>query len=328
MPPCTLIESKSAAMSAPLTSLLIFSFFFSLGSPLSSNYYHKTCPNAESIIKKAVTDATRKDKTAPAGLLRMHFHDCLIRGCDGSILLHSKGKNTAEKDGLPNVSLHAFYVIDEAKKAVESVCPGVVSCADILALAARDAIVLAGGPSWDVPKGRKDGRISRASDTTKLPSPTFNIAQLQQSFSLRGLSLEDVAALLGAHTLGFSHCSSFNNRIYNFNSTFDIDPSLRRSFASSLRRVCPIKNNAKNAGVTMDPYSSTTFDNTYYQLILQHKALFSTDNALLSSPMTKSLVYKFARSKDAFFKAFVKSLIKLSSINGGQEIRKDCRVVN
>lgn len=77
----------------------------------------------------------------------------------------------------------------------------------------------------------------------------------------------------------------------------------------------------------MDP-SSTTFDNTYYKLILQNKVLFSSDNALLNSPKTKSLVSKFASSSDAFFKAFTKSMIKMSSITGGQEIRKDCRVVN
>lgn len=77
----------------------------------------------------------------------------------------------------------------------------------------------------------------------------------------------------------------------------------------------------------MDP-SSSTFDNTYYKLILQHKVLFSSDNALLNSPKTRSLVSKFASSKDAFEKAFVKSMIKMSSINGGQEIRRDCRVVN
>lgn len=71
-----------------------------------------------------------------------HFFPILSQGCDASVLLKSKGKNKAEKDGPPNVSLHAFYVIDEAKKAVEAKCPGVVSCADILALAARDAVFL------------------------------------------------------------------------------------------------------------------------------------------------------------------------------------------
>lgn len=64
------------------------------------------------------------------------------KGCDGSVLLKSSGNNKAEKDGPPNISLHAFYVIDVAKKQIENVCPGVVSCADILALAARDAVAL------------------------------------------------------------------------------------------------------------------------------------------------------------------------------------------
>lgn len=65
-----------------------------------------------------------------------------MKGCDGSVLLESKGGNKAERDGPPNISLHAFYVIENAKKAVEAVCPGIVSCADILAFAARDSVVL------------------------------------------------------------------------------------------------------------------------------------------------------------------------------------------
>lgn len=304
------------------TSLLILSMSSS-GNALSSNYYEKTCPDAERIIAGAVKAAAAKDKTVPAALLRMHFHDCFIRGCDASVLLNSKGSSKAEKDGPPNVSLHAFYVTDSAKKQVEALCPGVVSCADILALAARDAVFLSGGPTWDVPKGRKDGRTSKASETVQLPAPTFNISQLQQSFSQRGLSMEDLVALSGGHTLGFAHCSSFQSRI----NTNNVDPTINPSFAESLRNVCPIHNKAKNAGANMDP-SSTTFDNTYYKLILQGKSLFASDQALLSHPKTKNLVAKFASSHQSFNEAFVKSMIKMSSINGGQEVRKDCRVVN
>ncbi|KAM1047607.1 hypothetical protein TB2_026426 [Malus domestica] len=306
---------------------IILSVFSAVTNALSSNYYDKSCPNVDQIVSNAVKQATSNDRTVPAALLRMHFHDCFIRGCDASVLLNSKGGNKAEKDGPPNISLHAFYVIDNAKKQVEASCPGVVSCADILALAARDAVVQSGGPNWAVPKGRKDGRTSKASETVQLPAPTFNISQLQQSFSQRGLSLNDLVALSGGHTLGFSHCSSFQNRIHNFNATHDFDPTLNPSFAANLKNTCPIKNRPKNAGATMDP-STTTFDNTYFKLILQGKSLFSSDQALLSFPKTKGLVTKFASSKQAFLDAFVNSMIKMSSINGGQEIRKDCRVVN
>nr|AFK43126.1 unknown [Medicago truncatula] len=315
-----------AVMVTFLNLIIIFSVV-STGKSLSLNYYEKSCHDLEYIVLKTVTDATARDKTVPAALLRMHFHDCFVRECDASVLLNSKGKNKAEKDGPPNISLHAFYVIDEAKKALEAKCPGVVSCADILALAARDAVYLSGGPKWNVPKGRKDGRTSKASETRQLPAPTFNISQLQQSFSQRALSVEDLVALSGGHTLGFSHCSSFQNRIQNFNATHDVDPSLHQSFAAKLKSICPLKNKAKNAGTTMDP-SATNFDNTYYKLILQQKGLFSSDQALLDSPKTKQLVSKFAASQKAFFDAFAKSMIKMSSINGGQEVRKDCRKIN
>ncbi|CAH9064902.1 unnamed protein product [Cuscuta europaea] len=312
-----------------LVVLIICMMNIYAGNGLSSDYYESTCPEAEAVVTEVVKAASLADQTVPAGLLRMHFHDCFIRGCDGSVLLDSK-KNSGEKNGPPNLSLHSFFVIDDAKKAVEAICPGVVSCADILAFAARDAVVAAGGPYWDVPKGRKDGRVSKASETLQLPGPAFNISQLYVSFSQRGLSMEDLVALSGGHTIGFSHCSSFESRLHNFNATNDVDPTLDPTFAAGLRRACPLENKSKNDGTGMDLDSSTSFDNNYFKLILQGKTLFSSDQALLSHPKTQALVSKYADSKQDFFKAFADSMIKMSSISSGADgdVRTDCRVAS
>lgn len=58
------------------------------------------------------------------------------------MLLDSTQNNKAEKDGPPNLSLAAFYVIDDAKTKLEKACPKTVSCADTLAIAARDVVAL------------------------------------------------------------------------------------------------------------------------------------------------------------------------------------------
>ncbi|KAI3807682.1 hypothetical protein L1987_23615 [Smallanthus sonchifolius] len=315
-------------ISSLIIGFLVLVFIrFTRCNALSSNYYDQTCPMIESTVTASVKKGMLSDRTVAAALLRMHFHDCFIRGCDGSVLLNSTGTNQAEKDGPPNISLHAFYVIDNAKKALEAMCPGTVSCADIVALAARDAVHLSGGPTWIVPKGRKDGRVSIASETRQLPAPTFNISQLQQSFSQRGLSMKDLVALSGGHTLGFAHCSSFQNRIHNFATTQDVDPSMHQYFAANLRRVCPMHNKVRNAGANLDS-TPTTFDNRYYKLLLEGKSIFTSDQALLTNPTTKTLVDKFANSREEFEKSFVESMIKMSSITGGQEVRLNCRFVN
>ncbi|MFS7983103.1 putative peroxidase [Helianthus anomalus] len=132
---------------------------------------------------------------------------------------------------------------------------------------------------------------------------------------------------LRGHTLGFAHCSSFQNRIHNFNSNQSVDPTLELSFAAGLKRACPAKNTEKNAGANLDS-SPTTFDNRYYKLLLQGKSIFSSDQSLVTSAKSKALVSKFASSQQEFQKAFVKSMIKMSNINGGQEVRLNCRVVN
>jgi peroxidase len=63
-----------------------------------------------------------------------------LQGCDASVLLNSTANNTAEKDAIPNLSLSGFDVINDIKARLETECQGVVSCADIVALAARDSV--------------------------------------------------------------------------------------------------------------------------------------------------------------------------------------------
>eukprot|EP01018_Ginkgo_biloba_P018611 Gb_22518 [translate_table: standard] len=177
--------------------LIVMSRVVPLIRGLSMGYYDMSCPHVDLVVREAVQRAMESDNRVGAALLRMHFHDCFIRGCDGSVLIDSSGGNQAEKDGPPNRSLHAFFVIDNAKANLESLCPATVSCADILALVALVIVALSGGPNWEVPTGRKDGRISVANDTQSLPAPTFNVSQLIQAFSQRGLSVHDLVALSG-----------------------------------------------------------------------------------------------------------------------------------
>ncbi|XP_022724981.1 peroxidase 4-like [Durio zibethinus] len=107
---------------------------------LSSTFYARTCPNALSTIRTSIRSAIARERRMAASLIHLHFHDCFVQGCDASILLDNSPSITSEKFVLQNNNyVRGYEVIDQAKSAVENVCPGVVSCADILAVAARDA---------------------------------------------------------------------------------------------------------------------------------------------------------------------------------------------
>ncbi|BAU02491.1 hypothetical protein LR48_Vigan10g057400 [Vigna angularis] len=296
---------------------------FSLGaSGLNMNYYLLSCPLADLIVKNTVNRALQNDPTLAAGLVRMHFHDCFIEGCDGSVLIDSTKDNTAEKDSPANLSLRGYEVIDDIKEALENQCPGVVSCADILAMAARDAVFFAGGPVYDIPKGRKDGTRSKIEDTINLPAPIFNASQLIKVFGQRGFSAKDMVALSGAHTLGVARCSSFKQRLT------PLDPSLDSQFAKTLSKTCSAGDSAEQ------PFDSTRndFDNLYFNALVSNNGVLTSDQTLYTTPQTRNIVNSYAMNQALFFLDFQQAMVKMSKLDVKEgskaEVRKNCHKIN
>lgn len=286
-------------------------------------------------VRETVNRAIQRDITITAALLRMHFHDCFVEGCDGSVLIDSTRDNKAEKDSPANLSLHGYEVIDEAKARIEQSCPGVVSCADIIAIAARDAVVLSGGPMYDLPKGRKDGSRSRIEDTRNLPFATFNASQLIKTFTQHGLSAQEMVVLSGGHTLGVSRCSSFKNRLSNFDTTHDVDPSINSQFLATMKRAC-IKSSSSNdvdddATVAFDT-TKTVFDNAYFTMLQSGAGLLTSDQTLMSIPRTRALVNTYAMNQASFFFDFSQAMVRMGLVDVKEDdegnIRLNCRKFN
>ncbi|XP_010322270.1 peroxidase 24 [Solanum lycopersicum] len=299
---------------------------------LKMNYYHKSCPSVEKIVKEITWSKVAADPTLAAKLLRLHYHDCFVRGCDASILLDSTPNNSGEKTALPNRSVGGYEVIDDIKKKVEQVCPHQVSCADILTLAARDAVSYQFGRSmWQVPTGRKDGRVSIASEAlNNLPSGFANFSTLLGQFEDNNLDIVDLVTLSGAHTIGVTHCTLVARRLYNFTGKGDVDPSLNPNYATALRKLCPNPIN-RSTILELDPKSSFSFDSHYFEALNQHMGLLGSDAALVTNSLS-ALIVKKMQNPHVFLAYFGRSMKKMGGIRvlvGGEgEIRKNCRVVN
>ncbi|PUZ73339.1 hypothetical protein GQ55_2G466700 [Panicum hallii var. hallii] len=295
---------------------------------LSSTFYDTSCPNALSTIRTAVNAAVAQEARMGASLLRLHFHDCFVQGCDASVLLNDT--NGGEQNAIPNAgSLRGFGVIDNIKAQLEALCPQTVSCADILTVAARDSVVALGGPSWTVPLGRRDSTNSNATGANSdLPPPSFNLDQLINSFgnNNKNLTVTDMVALSGAHTIGQARCTTFRDHLgeANINSTF----------AASLRTSCPAAQSTStdNNLAPLDVTTPNTFDNAYYSNLLSQRGLLHSDQELFNNGSTDSIVRNFASNAAAFTSAFATAMVKMGNLQpltGTQgQIRRNCWRVN
>lgn len=299
---------------------------------IKQDFYSTSCPQAESLISASVQAAAAVNPSIPPKLLRLLFHDCFIEGCDASILLDSTATETAEKEDPANANLEGLGVINGIKRTVELVCAGVVSCADIIALAARDAVVAMGGPMVEIPTGRLDGLSSSAMNVRpNLPDTPFSVEQLLEFFERKGLELEDLATLSGAHTVGVAHCTAFNDRFsFSSNGTVESqDPTMDPQYAAQLVQRCPASASDSTL-IVNDLKTPTVFDNAYFSDVQAGRGLFHSDAVLLSDPRTASLLQTFASSQDAFFSAWATSFRKLSLVDTKShgEVRKQCNLRN
>ncbi|KAK1629112.1 hypothetical protein QYE76_003427 [Lolium multiflorum] len=266
---------------------------------LSSSFYDSSCPSTRDIVRRVIQDARVVDARIPASLIRLHFHDCFA--------------NDSEREESPwelQVSARGFNVVDNIKRSLEKACPGIVSCADILTLAAEISVELAGGPSWSVPLGRRDGTKTNIESADDLPSPFDPLDILHKKFRNMGLNDIDLVALQGAHTFGRTQCQ-FTQQ----NCTARQDEGIL---------------------VNLDVVTPDVFDNKYYGNVMHGRAPLSSDQVMLSDPVaattTAPIVRRFSGSQKNFFRNFAASMIKMGNISPltgrDGEIRKNCRRVN
>ncbi|XP_042408771.1 peroxidase 25-like [Zingiber officinale] len=338
------IELRDTSLMAGLVTLtsviivLMISFAEAQGGGLQKDFYSSTCPKTEKIVRSAVAKYFANDSTIAPALLRLHFHDCFVQGCDGSVLISG---SSAERTAIANLGLRGFEVIDDAKSQLEATCPGIVSCADILALAARDAVDLSDGPRWTVALGRRDGRVSSASDVASLPSPLESVTVQRQKFADKGLSDHDLVTLVGGHTIGQTDCAFFRYRLYNFTATGNADPSLSQASLSKFRELCP-EDGDPSVRVALDQgsagrFSAGRFDASFFRNVKEGNGVLESDQRLWEDAATKDTVAKYAGNVRGLFGLrfdyeFGKAMNKLGAVDvktgTDGEIRKTCSQFN
>ncbi|KAL5226729.1 hypothetical protein ABZP36_014994 [Zizania latifolia] len=298
---------------------------------LAIGFYKEKCPQAEDLVLAEMREIVDEDRTLAPALLRFMFHDCFVRGCDASIMLVSRNQ-TGERDAFPSYSLRGYEQIEKIKAKLEEECPMTVSCADIIVMAARDAVFLSNGPRYDVETGRRDGKVSFQFDANNdLSPPNSNIVDLKIYFSVKGLGWKDLVVLSGSHTIGTARCGTFaGDRLYNYSGKGMQDPSLNKMYAPELRKACVPGDPTDPTTVVMDPGSQYTFDLSYYRAVYNNMGLFLSDQALLDDKWTREYVARMAaaESPDEYFRDYAEAMTNMGRLevltgeNG--EIRRVC----
>jgi peroxidase len=282
---------------------------------------------------------------------------CLVQGCDGSILLDDTPFFTGEKMAAPNAnSVRGFDVIDRIKGAVNAACRGnVVSCADIVAVAARDSVVAV--RSFHLPR-----LVARTKTFTRpahacvklkcecvvilfpptsmhaqLGGPSYNVplgrrdartasqAAANNSIPAPTFSLDRLASNFASHGLSLQdlvvlsggHTLGFA-RCTNFRDRlYNETATLDGSLAASLRAVCPRATGSGDDSLApLDP-TPARFDGAYFASLLRSRGVLHSDQQLFAGGLgvTDALVRFYAANADAFRRDFAEAMVRMASLS-------------
>ncbi|EMS51085.1 Peroxidase 2 [Triticum urartu] len=292
-------------MASSLSVLLLLCLAASSSAQLSPRFYATSCPRALAIIRRGVAAAVN----IPSYMFLLPRY--VNHGCDASVLLSDTASFTGEQVAAPNAgSIRGMNVIDNIKAQVEAVCTQTVSCADILAVAARDSVVTLGGPSWTVPLGRRDSTTASLSlANSDLPPPSFDVANLTANFAAKGLSVTDMVALSGAHTIGQAQCQNFRDRLYN-------ETNIDTAFATPLKANCPRPTGSGDSSLApLDTTTPNAFDNAYYRNLMSQKGLLHSDQVLINDGRTAGLVRTYSSGSAQFNRDFRAAMVRMGNIS-------------
>ncbi|KAK1586710.1 hypothetical protein Q3G72_005347 [Acer saccharum] len=279
---------------------------------LEYDYYRETCPQAEKIVSSRMARIYEEDQDVSAGLLRLFFHDCFIRGCDASLFLDDSNGNKSyliERQAIPHTTLKGFDKIGLIKEELEMACPGVVSCADTR--------LLLRGPYYPVFTGRRDSIQSYYQEAMAgVPGPDDNLNWILQLFSIGGFNERETVSLLGAHNIGKISCQFIRSRLYNFKGTGQPDSTMTDDFLNEMRLNCQESNSSSvdvapapmrsrkmteltarmsyYQGLTSSISSGAGFNTHYFHSLCKGRGLLYSDQQLMADEKTADLVRAYA----------------------------------
>ena len=175
--------------------------------------------------------------------------------------------------------------------------------------------------------------ISKAGNVEgNLPTVNFTMDKLIDYFVERGFTVQELVALSGGHTIGFSHCKEFTDRLFHHSPTSPTDPDIYPKFAEKLKTMCANYEKDTAMSAFNDVITPGKFDNMFYQNLPRGLGLLATDNALDKDPRTKPFVDLYAVNQTAFFHDFGRAMEKLSvhGVKTGRkgEVRRRCDLFN